>query len=350
MTLLIVYFCIALFVSFLCSLLEVVLLSLTHSHVAIMVKNGSKSGKILKDLKQKINVPLSAILSLNTIAHTIGAAGVGAQVQEVFGSEWLTFSSVVLTLIILIFSEIIPKTIGASYWKILAPFSAYTMKVLIFISYPLVLVLEFVSKVFSKKGEKTVVSREELLITAELGEFSGQIQKKELRMIRNLLRLDKIPVEDIMTPRLVMLSVDKRLTIGEFVKKYSPIPFSRIPIYDETIDHVIGIAHRFTILTEFAKARKDYKLEKIASPIHAVPKNKTIASTLDEFIKRQDHIFLVVDEHGGTAGIVTLEDTIETLLGVEIVDEFDSVEDMRKFALELYEKRKRKFNVNLDSE
>lgn len=349
MTLLLIYFSIALLISFLCSLLEVVLLSLTHSHIALLIKKGFKSGKILESLKRKINRPLSAILSLNTIANTVGAAGVGAQSQLVFGNEAVAIASGILTFTILIFSEIIPKTIGASYWKKLAPFASYAILTLIYITYPLVLFLEAISKVFSKKNEAIKVSREELLMTAELGEFSGQIQKKELRLIRNLLRLNKIPVEDIMTPRLVMLAVDKKLTIGQFVKKYSPLPFSRIPIYNETIDHIIGIVFRFDILTEFSKNRKDLVLEKIVTPIHAVPKNKTIASVLDEFIKRQEHIFLVVDEHGGTSGIVTLEDAIETLLGVEIVDEFDSVEDMRKFAFELYEKRKRKINLKIKS-
>ncbi|KAA3598036.1 MAG: DUF21 domain-containing protein [Calditrichaeota bacterium] len=346
MTLLLIYFGISLFVSFLCSLLEVVLLSLTHSHIAILNKKGNKSGKILENLKKKVNRPLSAILSLNTIANTVGAAGVGAQAQVVFGNDAVAIASGVLTLAILVFSEIIPKTIGASYWKKLAPFASYAILTLIYITYPLVLILEVVSKIFSKKGDVIAVSREELLIAAELGAFSGEIQKKELRMIRNLLRLDKIPVEDIMTPRLVMLATDKKITVGQFVKKYSPIPFSRIPIYDETVDHIIGIVYRFNVLTEFSKDREDLPLEKLVSPIHAVPKNKTIANALDEFIKRQEHIFLVVDEHGGTAGIVTLEDAIETLLGVEIVDEFDSVEDMRKFALELYEKRKRKIILN----
>ncbi|MCC7430874.1 HlyC/CorC family transporter [bacterium] len=343
---LILYFLLALAVSFVCSLLESIILSVPRSHIEILKKTHPKSGLILEKFKKQINRPLAAILTFNTIANTVGAAGVGAETLDVFGEKWLAVSSGILTFMILVFSEIIPKVIGAAYSKELSVFASYGIRVLVFIAYPIVIFLEFVSKIVSKKGFHNIVSREEFIVVAEIGENEGTLLKKEIKIIKNLLRLDNILAEDVMTPRSVLFALEKDQTVVEVVKKYSPLPFSRIPVFNENIDDIAGIVLRNEILTLYSQEKKDVLLEKIMTQIHAIPQAKSVSEALDEFIKRREHIFLVVDEHGGTSGIITLEDAIETLLGVEIVDEFDSVEDMRKFALELWEKRKRKINAN----
>jgi len=341
MLLLLLYFFLALGVSFCCSFLEAVLLSLTPTYIAMLEKKGSKSVMLLKNLKDRIDHPLSAILTLNTVAHTVGAAGVGAQALKLWpGAGSVAITSAILTLLILVFSEIIPKTLGVVYWKQLAVPSGYCIRALIVVIYPLVLLFEALSRLFSPKGRRIRFSREEMMATVQIGQDEGTLLSRESRVIQNMLCLRNILVKDILTPRSVLLAFPQNATIAEVAAKYSPIRFSRIPIYGKDLDEITGIVYRYKIVLSLSENRGNLKLTDIASDIHAIPDTKTVASTLDEFIKRRKHIFLVVDEYGGTAGIITLEDAIETLLGVEIVDEFDTVEDMRKLALQLWEKRK----------
>ena len=334
MTALLTYFLTALLVSFLCSLLESVLLSLSIAHVSVIEKEGGTSGKLMAELKENINKPLAAILTVNTVANTIGAAGVGAQTLMIFGNERVAISSGVLTLSILIFSEIIPKTIGAIYSKSLVPFSAYTIRILMFIAWPFVLLSETMSK-FIHKGEnggESKASREELLAMAEISEDEGSIDEQEGDIIENLMKLDDMPVEDIMTPRSVIFALKESDTVGTVVEKHSPIAFSRIPIFQKDLDDIVGIVNRYDLVNKQAEDQFNIKMNEIMKPIESVLEKASVSDVLDLFVKRRQQMFLVKDEFGTTTGLITLEDAIETLLGVEIVDEHDNVVDMRKLA------------------
>lgn len=341
MIVLFLFFSLALVISFMCSLLESVILSVSHAYIALLIKKGRKSGHLLRRMKKNINHPLAVILTLNTVANTVGAAGVGAQTYSLFGSKWVAVSSATLTLLILVFSEIIPKTLGTSHWKRFAPVSAYILRGLIFLLYPVVKALEGISKFVSHNSQQKSLTREEMMVLAEIGESEGILLKKEARIIQNLLLLSEIHTEDILTPRSVVLAFNINDTIGDVVREHPHLQFSRIPVYSEGLDDIKGIVYRNELLETFYLGRASEKIEKLTKHLHAVPGSKSIADLLDEFIIRREHIFLVVDEYGGTAGIVTLEDAIETLLGVEIVDELDSVEDMRAYALERWKKRRK---------
>ncbi len=340
MGLLIFYVCLAVVVSFLCSLLESVILSVTPAYIAVKTTESPIVGTRLLKLKQQIDRPLAAILTLNTIANTLGSAGVGAQVLIIYGDTKLAIASGLLTIVILIFSEIIPKTLGTVYWKKVAPFAAFTISLLIYITYPFVIMSEVISSVLGGE-ESQKVTREEMIMTAELSADEGTINKKESLVIRNLLMLNKISVTDIMTPRSVVFGFEKKLTVGEIFNDHKTIQFSRIPVFDETMDNIEGAILRYKLMEAYAQDLDEMTIDNFMKPIHSVPEEASVAACLDQFIKRKEHIFIVIDDYGVTTGIVTLEDVVETLLGVEIVDEFDSVEDMRKYARELWEERKK---------
>ncbi len=341
MTLLVLYFLLATAVSFFCSLLESVLLSVSPAYIAVAEKNGRKYGAIFAKLKNQIDRPLAAILTLNTVSHTIGAAGVGAQVLEVYGNSYVAVSSVILTLIILIFSEIIPKTLGASNWKTLAPICAYLIHWLVLALYPFVLLSEFIYSLLSGDQDNSV-TREEMIVTAEMGASEGTLHQKESMMIKNLLMLDAIKVADIMTPRSVIHAFETGKTIQVVMNENRPIRFSRIPVFEGDLDHIKGMVHRYKILEAYSHDLDNLKISELMTPIHSVPESISVSAALDQFIKRKEHVFVVVDEYGSTSGLVSLEDAVETLLGVEIVDEFDSVADMRQYALEQWRERKNK--------
>ena len=343
MTALIVYFFTALVVSFICSLLESVLLSVSHAHIAVLVKEGRKRGIIMASLKENINRPLSAILTINTIANTVGAAGVGAQTYSVFGSGWVALSSFILTISILFFSEIIPKTLGANYTKSLVGFTSYMTRGLIFIVFPMVIIGEKISK-FLKKGrlDKSKASREELIAMAELSEDEGAIDSQEGDIIENLMKLDNISAEEVMTPRSVIFALSKNETVGEVIDKYTPLVFSRIPIYEKSLDQIIGFVHRYDLVNKQAEDKFHVEMHSLMEPVHTVIDDESISTILDQFVKRRQQIFIVADEFGTTTGLITLEDAIETLLGVEIVDEHDSVVDMRKLASAKLAKRQQR--------
>jgi CBS domain containing-hemolysin-like protein len=342
MTALISYFLLALLVSFLCSLMEATFLSVSRAHVGVLLKRGYRSGVFLKNQKSKVDQPLSAILTLNTIANTVGAAGVGAQALKVFGSEWVAAASAVLTFSILVFSEIVPKTLGAVYWKKLSRPAAYIIQFLIIITYPFVVMLKGISILITRNRRQTFLTREELLTLAQIGETEGILLKKETRIIENLFRLNRIYAADVLTPRSVILAFQKDQTVEEIVNTHNPIRFSQIPIYDRDIDNILGMVFRSKIMEMYFKGQKKKTMEELVIPLYVVPQTKSIARILDEFIKRKEQIFLVVDEYGGTEGIITLEDVIETLLGVEIVDELDTEEDMRKLARKQWRERLQK--------
>jgi len=347
MTALLVYFFIALVVSFLCSLLESVLLSVSHAHIAVLVKEGSKRGNLMFSLKENINRPLSAILTINTIANTVGAAGVGAQTYSVFGSSWVAISSIILTLSILFFSEIIPKTLGANYTKSLVGFTAYMISILIFLVFPMVFIGEKISKILSRDSQdNSKASRAELIAMAELSEDEGAIDSQEGDIIENLMKLDNILAEEVMTPRSVIFSLSNEDTVGQVVNKYSPLVFSRIPIFKNSLDQVIGFVHRYDLVNKQAEDKFDVTMNSLMEPVHTVKDSDSVSTILDQFVKRRQQIFIVEDEFGTTTGLISLEDAIETLLGVEIVDEHDSVVDMRKLASAKLEKRQQKERNN----
>ena len=345
----IIFLILALGVSFICSLLEAIILSVTWSHIEILSKDDNRSGKRLKELKEDIDVPLAAILTLNTISHTIGAAGVGSEFNKL-GNEWFTVASIILTILILVFSEIIPKTLGANYWKKLAPSSAYLLDAMIWITWPIVVVLNSFSRRISEGNEdQKEMTREEMIAVAEMGENQGALEKQETQVIKNLLTMDKILAEDVMTPSTVMLTFHRNDEIGKILDEHSPIPFSRIPVREKNLDDIIGVVYRSQIMELYGEGKTDISMENLISELSTVSPEDSIATLLDEFLKKREHIFLVVDEYGTTQGIITLEDAVETLLGAEIVDESDSVEDMRQLARELWEKRrKRKTNLKFD--
>lgn len=336
------YFFLALGVSFLCSLLESIILSITHSHVAVLAKTGSKSSRLLENMKENINKPLAAILTVNTVANVVGAAGVGAQAMKLFGSEWVAILSGLLTLCILIFSEIIPKTLGTVYWRPLAGPAVYMIRGLIYLTYPFVFLSNYFSKIFTSANHQQKVSRQEVVAMAEMGEDEGSIREKESDIIENLFNLNDVVAEDVMTPRSVVFALQKDSTVGDVVGEHTPIAFSRIPIFDKDMDDILGFIHRYDLVNKQAEDQFHIKMKDILEPIHTVKQEDSIASILDEFVRRRQQIFMVIDEFGTTTGLITLEDAIETLLGVEIVDEHDSVVDMRKLATEKFRSKRGK--------
>ena len=334
MTLLITYLLIALLVSFLCSILEAVLLSSTPSYIeSLGKKDNSDTAEMLRDLKSNIDKPISSILILNTFAHTMGAAGVGAQAQILYGEKFETIIAVLLTLAILYFSEIIPKTIGAVYWKKLLVPSAYLINLLIKITYPLVWISLFITKTISKgKVKDSSFSRDEIMAAVTMGEKEGSILSTESTLIENLFKLKNIKTKDIMTPRSVVFAFKSNTTVEDAIEDDKMYIHSRIPVYTDTIDDVIGIVFNQIILEESVEERDNTLLLDITVPVHKISENVPVSSLIDQFIKRKTHLFIVQDNYGQTSGVVTLEDAIETLLGVEIVDEMDEVEDMQVFA------------------
>ena len=343
MTLLIGYFLLALIVSFICSMLESVLLSITHSHIGIISKTNSKGGELLITLKNDINKPLAAILTLNTIANTVGAAGVGAQALVVYGSHAVAIASAILTFCILIFSEIIPKTIGATYWRRLAVSSAYVIRILMIITFPFVWLSQMLSaKLTPDEDDLKKVSREEIAAMAEMGEDEGSIDEHESDIIENLFRLKEMHVEAILTPRSVIYAFEDTQTVGQVMDADEDINYSRIPIFKENIDNIIGIVYKYTLLETMADDYFEKSMSDISEPVETVFEKESVESVLNKFTKNRSHIFIVKDEFGGTTGIVTLEDCIETLLGVEIVDESDEVADMRMLANDQLRQQRRR--------
>ncbi len=336
------YFFLALGVSFICSTLESVILSITHSHIGTLVKTSPRSGLLLQQLKDDINRPLAAILTLNTIAHTLGAAGVGAQVLIVYGSGSVAMASGILTFCILIFSEIIPKTIGAIYWKKLASPSAYAIRVLMVITFPFVWLSQALSaRLAPSEDEQKKVSREEITAMAEMGEDEGSIDEHESDIIENLFRLKEMNVDEILTPRSVIFAVEDNQTVGQVMENHEDMNFSRIPIFHENIDEIIGIVYKDTLLETMANDNFEKSMADIVEPVDWVYEEQSVESVLNKFTKTRSHMYIVKDEFGGTTGIVTLEDCIETLLGVEIMDESDKVADMRELAKDQLRQKRR---------
>ncbi|MFP4447449.1 MAG: CNNM domain-containing protein [Bacteroidota bacterium] len=346
MGLLLVYLFIALFFSFLCSMLEASLLSTTPSFVAAKVNEKKRYGIVLKKFKEKIDTPLAAILTLNTFAHTIGAAGVGAQAQEIWGNEYLSVISVLLTIIILIFSEIIPKTIGASYWKGIAPFTATALQVLIYSPlYPVVILSKYITKILNKKKAEAVLSRSEFQAMTEIGIKEGIFKEEESRILINLMKFNNIVVKSIMTPRTVVFAAPQDMTIKQFFEQHEKIRVSRIPIYYEDIDEITGYVLKDDLMENMIEKKMNKKLKGLSRNMMVVNEKMPIVKLFYRLLEEKEHIAMVVGEYGEMAGIVTMEDVIETLLGTEIVDELDNVEDMQKQAMKIWERRAKRLGL-----
>lgn len=344
MGLLVFYLLLAIGVSFLCSMLEAVLLSVSRSYIAIMERKGSSRGKLLRSYKEDIDRPLSAILSLNTIAHTVGAAGVGAQAQVIFGQGYVAVTSAILTLLILVLSEIIPKTIGATYWRKLAPFTAKTLRLLMILLYPFVLMSQAITRWLSDEDMPSF-SREEFGALADLGVEEGVFEEEESRIFKNLIRFSSLRVKDIMTPRTVVVGFNENQTVGEVSENVEQLHFSRLPVYGEGRDEVTGYVLKNDLLLMMARNEIATPLKKFKRDILIVPEMTPLQDFFERLMRKQEHIAMAVDEYGGFAGVVTMEDLVETLLGMEIIDEVDTIEDMQKMARKKWVERASRLGI-----
>jgi CBS domain containing-hemolysin-like protein len=347
MLLLIVYVLIALGFSFLCSIAEAVILSITHPYISVLEDEGSGAAPILREMKRDINDPLAAILTLNTTAHTIGAAGAGAQAAVVFGSGSVGIASAVLTFMILVFSEIIPKTLGANYWRQLAPVTAHTLRFLIWILYPFVVMSAMLTRLLSRESHHGHFRKEEFTAMAKAGVEEGKLDLHESLILKNLFLLKETRVTDVMTPRTVVFSLDEQLLVREYFDKHHSSRFSRIPVYKGDRDHVTGFVLRSDLLLSHARGNSDNSLEVYRREMPALPDNSSLQSAFELFMEKRGHIMLVVDEYGSMEGILTLEDILETILGIEIVDEGDTIDDMRKLARRLWRKRANRMGLEV---
>lgn len=345
MLLLFIYLFLALVISFLCSIMESVLLSTPKSFLIVKSEEGNKWAKSFIALKNNIDKPLSAILSLNTVAHTVGAAGVGAQAVKVFGEASFGIASAILTVLILIITEIIPKTIGARYWRKLAKYTSHLLKITIIVSYPLVILASLVTRVFSKRENELTTSREEIAALASIGTEEGVFSIREDRIIQNLLKLKNVKAKDIMTPRVVVVVADEKLKLKEFLENKDYLKFSRIPVYKENKESISGYVIRQTVFEKLAEDKHDLQLINVKREITVAPNSISLFSLWEKLLKTKEHISVIVDEYGGFDGIVTMEDIIETLLGLEIVDEKDTITDMQEYARQRWKTRQIKYEL-----
>ncbi|MDH5631565.1 MAG: hemolysin family protein [Gammaproteobacteria bacterium] len=340
MTLLLIYLAIAIGVSFLCSILEAVLLSITPGYVEKMLTNGQRAGKLLTSAKDHLDKSLSAILILNTFAHTMGAVGVGSQAVVIYGEKWETLIAILLTLAILYFSEIIPKTLGAVYWQRLAVPVAYIISWLVKLVYPLVWLSTRLTRLF-RKHKDNEITREEIIALASLGHKVGSLYEQENTYLSNVLRLREIRTEQILTPRTVVHMFDQSTSVTAALNDPRTSEFTRIPVYQDTPDNIVGKVIKHDLFKAERNGEGSAQISAYTIPIYRVSEKLPVQQLLDLFIKHRGHLFLVEDEFGQTAGIVTLEDAIETLLGREILDESDTIEDMQQLAKKKYRERLR---------
>lgn len=332
MTLILLYLFGALGVSFLCSVLEAVLLSTPVSFISMKESQGVKAAPLLMKYKTNIDRPVAAILTLNTVAHTIGAAGVGSESVKVFGEAYFGIISAILTLLILVLSEIIPKTIGASYWRTLAMPSAKIIKALIVIAYPLVWLSELLTRCVSPKIQPLTVSREEVAAMVSVGTDEGVIEDAENKVIQSFLKLSNVKAEDIMTPYVVVSSVSTGTTMKEFYDNKALAPFSRIPVFETGREFITGYVRRANVLEMLTQDKFSMQLKDIVRPILFFMEDAKVSDIWQRMLQEKEHISVITDEYGCMRGIVTMEDVIETMLGVEIMDECDTTENLQAMA------------------
>lgn len=339
MALLLVFLLGAMAISFLCSVLEATLMSTPISFITMREEDGYKPAVKFKRFKQDSSRPIAAILSLNTIANTIGAAGVGRQATILFGSEWFGVVSAVTTVLILVFSEIIPKTIGTTRWKSLMGFATAVISALIIVMYPLVIMVEYLTRVITPKESESIVSREEVSAMANVAEEGGDLEEDENTIIQNLLNLDETTASDAMTPRVVCAIASEGTSIKNFYKDRRYRHHSRIPVFVDNDEYITGYILKMDALQLMAEDKYDVTLGEIKRDIASFPEDTTLDKIWDEMLGKDEQIAVIINEYGSFQGILTLEDIIETLLGSEIVDEHDNVRDMQQLALEKWKKR-----------
>jgi CBS domain containing-hemolysin-like protein len=324
---------IAIIVSAFCSIIEAVLYSVSQSQVEVMAKSGKKSGFVLKELKKDIRQPITAILTLNTIANTMGAAVAGASAAVVFGEENLVWFSIFFTLAILLFSEILPKTAGVAYAKNLASWIAIPLNTLTKIMSPLIWLCQVVTHLIPKQAKEALVSIEEIQAVAMLGRKAGKIEPQQEKVIANILKLQDKTVREVMTPQTVVFTLNENLTIAEALKfKEQWNKHSRVPVYEENHDDVVGLVLSRNVLLNFAEGMGEKKLSDLMQPVHFVPEAAPLNKIMIEFFEQQVHLFVVVDEYGSVTGVISLEDIIEEIVGREIIDESDTAGDLREYA------------------
>lgn len=348
MTALLFFFILSIAFSFLCSILEAVLLSVTPRYIKDQQNLGNATGELLAKFKDDIDRPLSAILTLNTIAHTVGAIGVGTMAGDVFGENFFSLFglemsyesiiAVVMTLAILILSEIIPKTIGANNWKALSPITVRIIKFLILILGPLVWVSQLITRSLKKEKEKSVLSRSDIMQITLEGETSGVLAESESTIIKNLLALEGKTVRDIMTPRRVAFMVNKKLTVEAFIALEASNVYSRVPVYDTDKDDVIGLVLKDEVFLASSQGKKNMPLEKLLREVRSISHDTSLNGFFIQLKQSNDHLYMVNDEFGNVIGLVTMEDFFETMLGHEIVDESDKITDLQGHAIKTAKK------------
>lgn len=343
-TYLLLYLFLAIFVSFVCSVLEATLMSTTLSYINLREEEGYKPALLMKKFKLETERPLAAILSLNTIANTVGAAGVGQQATEVFGSEWFGLCSGVMTVIILLVGEIVPKTVGTTYWKRLMGVAAHAIQVLIVLMWPIVKLIELVSRLFPEQDEATV-SREEVIAMANVGEEEGVIEEDENKMIRNLMRLNEVKAYEVMTPRVVAAIAPENMTLKDYYDSDRYDHFSRIPVYAESQEFITGYVLRDDALEELTEDQFQKTLGEIKRPLLYFNEEANMGDIFDRMLQEKSQIGVVIDEYGCFQGVLTFEDVIETIFGFEIIDEMDVVTDMQQYARERWQQRQKKYRV-----
>ena len=342
-TILLLFLLGAMGISFLCSILESVLMSTPISYITMREEEGYKPATRFMQYKEESARPLAAILALNTIANTIGAAGVGRQAAAIGGSEFFGWMSAITTLLILIFSEIIPKTIGTSYYRKLMGFTTQMLRGLIVIMYPIVILIELITRIFQRRDDEASVSREEVSAMANVGEEEGVIDKDENRIIQNVIKLDNVKAYDVMTPRVVAQTASENMTLRNFYKDKDFEHYSRIPVYSESDEYITGYILRSEALECLAEDKFDMRLSEIKRDITFFNEEQSVADIWDTLLAKKEQIGLIIDEYGCFQGILTLEDIIETILGLEIIDENDEVADMQQFARERWQRRAKRF-------
>lgn len=346
-----------------CSIWEAVLLSIPPAFVQVQSKNGTKSGTLLKNMKDNIDLPLAAILTLNTIAHTVGAIGVGAQAAKIWSESYVAIGLInlqinvasvivptIMTLAILILSEIIPKTLGANYWRALSAFTVRSLNFIIYALWPLVWLSKWITTRLKRKDAEAAFSRTDFRVMAEIGEEEGIFRKGESNIIQNLMKFNTITAKDIMTPRTVLIAAHEDMSIKEFYEDHKALRFSRIPIYSTNKDDIKGFILKDDLLQHLLEGKGDQALKTIHRPIEMVTEVISITELFNRLMEKREHIAVVVDQYGGVEGLVTMEDVIETLLGMEILDEMDNIEDMQRLARKNWENRARALGILNDSE
>lgn len=343
MALLILYLFLTLSISFLCSILESVLMSTPLSYITMKKEEGYKPAVRFLKYKTDIDRPIAAILSLNTIANTGGAAGVGSQATVVFGSSWVGLVSAITTVLILIFSEIVPKTIGTSYWKQLMGFASKAISVLIVIMFPLAWIVQRISGLIAPEDGANLVSRDEVTAMANIGAKEGVIDTNENKVIQNIMKLDNVKACDAMTPRIVCSIAQENMTLKNFYKNDTYLHYSRIPVYSDSPEYITGYILLSDALEGLADDKFDMRLKDLKRPISYFEENVSLSDIWENLLKKKEQMALIIDEYGCFQGLITLEDIIETILGLEIIDENDQFTDMQQYAKERWERRQKRF-------